>query len=155
MNQPKDGPTTWILTGGIENFEIYVARNFDPIGLKEKRRPTALRIEPNDLIIFYLTVVKAFGAIARVTSPMFEDRTPIWPQGKKKYLEQYPWRVNAEPVSVLAPADFIPAESLLGELAHLDKWPREHWHLGFQGQIRTIEAADSALLCERISVACH
>ena len=29
---------------------------------------------------------------------MFEDREPIWPQGKKKYPEAYPWRVEAEPV---------------------------------------------------------
>ena len=28
---------TWILTGGIENFEIYAERNFDVIGMKEKR----------------------------------------------------------------------------------------------------------------------
>ena len=29
---------------------------------------------------------------------MFEDREPIWPQGKKKHPEDYPWRVEAEPV---------------------------------------------------------
>ena len=34
-------------------------------------------------------------------SEMFEDRTPIWPQGKKKQPEPYPWRVEAEPVVVL------------------------------------------------------
>ena len=31
-----------------------------------------------------MTGVQAFGGIARVTSEMFEDREPIWPQGKKK-----------------------------------------------------------------------
>ena len=63
---------TWILTGGIENFEIYVERNFDVIGLKEKRVRMAERMEPGDEIVFYVTGIKAFGAIARITSPMFE-----------------------------------------------------------------------------------
>ncbi len=116
-NEPNPEPQTWILTGGIENFEIYVERNFDVIGLKEKRVRMAERMEPGDEIVFYVTGVKAFGAIARITSPMFEDREQIWPQGKKKYLELYPWRVNAEPLVVLEPEQFVPASSLLGEHA--------------------------------------
>ena len=95
--------------------------------------------------------MQAFGGIARVRSEMFEDRTPIWPQGKKKHPEDYPWRVHGEPVAVLAEDDFVPAESLLGELEHLDKWPAEHWHLAFQGQLRTVSEADASLLRARIA----
>ncbi len=146
-------PQTWILTGGIENFEIYAERNFDVIGMKEKRVRMAERMQPGDEIVFYVTGIKAFGAIARITSPMFEDREQIWPQGKKKYLELYPWRVNAEPVIVLEQEQFVPAESLLGEMEHLKKWPEEHWHLGFQGQLRTIGPEDTALLHERLEAA--
>ena len=40
--------------------------------------------------------------------------------------------------------EFVPAESLLGELEHLRKWPAEHWHLAFQGQLRTVSEADAA-----------
>ena len=54
---------------------------------------------------------------------------------------------------VLEEADFVPAEALLGELEHLGKWPAEHWHLAFQGQLRTISAADTALLERRMRVA--
>ena len=144
---------TWILTGGIENFEIYVERGFDVIGMKEKRIRQAEQFEPGDEIVFYVTGIKAFGAIARVTSPMFEDREKIWPQGKKKYVEEYPWRVHAEPVLVLDQDRFVPAESLLGELEHLDKWPEEHWTLGFQGQLRTVSDADADLLHERMKAA--
>ena len=107
---------TWILTGSLENFRINVERGFDVVGFKERRRNQALEFEPGDEIVFYVTGVQAFGGIARVRSEMFEDRAPIWPQGKKKHPEDYPWRVEAEPVVVLDEADFIPAESLLGEL---------------------------------------
>ena len=144
---------TWILTGGVENFRIYVERDFDVIGMKEKRRNQASQFEPGDEIVFYVTGVQAFGGIARVTSEMFEDRTPIWPQGKKKHPEDYPWRVQGEAVVVLDEDAFIPAESLLGELEHLRKWPPEHWHLAFQGQLRTVSDADAKLLSERIRAA--
>jgi predicted RNA-binding protein len=143
-------PKTWILTGSLENFLINVARKFDVIGLKERRIRQAEQFQPDDLVIFYITGIKAFGGIARVLSPMFEDREPIWPQGKKKVHEDYPWRVHGEPVLVLEEADFVPAESLLGEMEHLSKWPAEHWTLAFQGQLRTISDRDRALLERRM-----
>jgi hypothetical protein len=143
-------PKTWILTGSLENFLINVARKFDVIGLKERRIRQAEQFQPDDLVIFYITGIKAFGGIARVLSPMFEDREPIWPQGKKKVHEDYPWRVHGEPILVLEEADFVPAESLLGEMEHLSKWPAEHWTLAFQGQLRTISDRDRALLEQRM-----
>ena len=104
---------TWILTGSVENFRINVERGFDVIGFKERRRIQASQFEPGDEIVFYVTGVQAFGGIARVRSQMFEDRAPIWPQGKKKHPEDYPWRVEAEPVAVLEEGSFVPAESLI------------------------------------------
>jgi predicted RNA-binding protein len=153
---------TWILTGSLENFRINVERGFDPIGFKERRRNQAEQFEPGDEVIFYVTGVQAFGGIARVTSEMFEDTEPIWPQRKSpkaatktaaRKPEPYPWRVHAEPVLVLAEEDFVPAEELAGDLEHVAKWPAEHWHLAFQGQLRTIGDADSKLLHDRLGAA--
>jgi predicted RNA-binding protein len=152
---------SWILTGSLENFRINVERGFNPIGFKERRRNQAEEFEPGDEVFFYVTGVQAFGAIARVKSEMFEDREPIWstpirrpqesPPDKKK--EAYPWRVEAEPVLVLAEADFVPAEELAPELEHVRKWPAEHWQLAFQGQLRTIGDTDAKLLRDRLSAA--
>ena len=103
-------------------------------------------------MIFYVTGIKAFGGIARVLSPMFEDREPIWPQGKKKVHEDYPWRVQGEPVLVLDEDDFVPAESLLGEMEHFEVAGRA-LDLAFQGQLRTISTGDAALLEERMRAA--
>jgi hypothetical protein len=144
---------TWILTGSLENFRINVERGFDPIGFKQRRRNQAMEFEPGDEIVFYVTGVQAFGGIARVTSEMFEDRVPIWPQGKKKAPEPYPWRVHAEPELILDEDDFVAAEELVGELDHIAKWPSDHWHLAFQGQLRTIGEADARVLRERIAAA--
>ena len=142
---------TWILTGSLENFRVNVERGFDVIGFKEGRRRQAEEFEPGDEVVFYVTGVQAFGAIARVRSRMFEDRAPIWPPGKKD--EPYPWRVEAEPVVVLAEGDFVAADGLAGGLEHVRKWPPEHWHLAFQGQLRPVGEADAGLLRERIDAA--
>jgi hypothetical protein len=144
---------TWILTGSLENFRINVERGFDVIGFKERRRLQAAEFEPGDEIVFYVTGVQAFGGVARVRSEMFEDRTPIWPQGKKKHPEDYPWRVEAEPVAILEEDAFVPAEEVASELEHVCKWPAEHWHLAFQGQLRIVGEADAALLRDRICAA--
>jgi hypothetical protein len=142
---------TWILTGSLENFRINVARGFDVIGFKQRRRRQAERMRPGDEIVFYVTGVQEFGGLARVSSEMFEDRTPIWPRGDKD--EDYPWRVEAEPVVVLAEERFVPAVELVDELEHVRKWPHEHWHLAFQGQLRTVGEADARLLRDRLGAA--
>src|SRR5687767_11232307 len=152
MGEPADH-ATWILTGSLENFRINVERGFDVIGFKERRRNQAMEMEPGDEIVLYVTGVQAFGGIARVRSQMFEDRDPIWPQGKKKKPEPYPWRVEAEPVVVLEEDAFVPAEQLAPELEHVRKWPADHWHLAFQGQLRTVGEADAKLLRSRIEAA--
>jgi len=145
-NRPvAEGAKSWILTGSLENFRINVERGFDVIGFKERRRRQAEEFEPGDEVFFYVTGVQAFGGIARVRSEMFEDRTRIWP-GKKGKPEIYPWRVEAEPVLILPEEEFVSAEELVTELEHVRKWPLDHWHLAFQGQLRTIGDADAALL---------
>jgi hypothetical protein len=119
------------------------------IGAKEKRRNMAEQIEPGDRIVFYVTGVQVFGGMIRVTGEMFEDRTPIWP-GKPGKRDPYPWRFGTEPVVTLDEDGFVPAEDLVGELEHVRKWPLEHWHLAFQGQLRTVSEADARLLESRI-----
>jgi hypothetical protein len=145
-----EGATSWILTGSLENFRINVGRGFDLIGFKERRRRQAEEMEPGDEIFFYVTGVQAFGGLARVKSGMFEDRTRVWPEKRGK-PEIYPWRVEAEPVLILKEEQFVPAEQLVTELEHVRKWPPDHWHLAFQGQLRTIGDADAALLRERLA----
>jgi predicted RNA-binding protein len=156
---PADGPKNWILTGSLENFRINVERGFDVIGFKERRRRQAEEFEPGDEVVFYVTGVQAFGGIARVKSEMFEDRERIWPDRNKRRPQKspphrpeiYPWRVEAEPVLILDEEDFVPAEELATELEHVRKWPPDHWHLTFQGRLRTIGESDAALLRERLS----
>jgi predicted RNA-binding protein with PUA-like domain len=141
---------TWILTGSPENFAATRQHGFRVIGMKEIRRNMAEQMEPGDQIVFYLTRVKAFGGIVRITGEMYEDRTKIWP-GKPGKADPYPWRFETRPEAVLEESEFVPAEELAGDLEHAKKWPAEHWRLAFQGQLRTVSDADAELLGRRIA----
>ena len=54
---------------------------------------------------------------------------------------------------VLDERDFVPAEELAPDLEHVRKWPAEHWHLAFQGQLRTVTDADAGVLRARLGAA--
>jgi EVE domain len=140
---------TWILTGSPENFAATREGGFRLVGMKERRKNLAEQVEPGDLIVFYLTRVQAFGGIVRVTGEMYEDRSKVWP-GKPGRPDPYPWRFDTEPVLVLDEDEWVPARELAAELEHVRKWPAEHWTLAFQGQLRAVSEADSALLSQRL-----
>jgi hypothetical protein len=140
---------TWILTGSPENYAVTRERDFRLIGCKEGRRRQALAMEPGDRIVLYLTRVVCFAASVLVTGEMFEDRTPVWP-GKPGKADPYPWRLETEPELVLEEPQWLPAVELVDELDHIAKWPREHWKLAFQGQLRRVSPADAAALTQRM-----
>jgi hypothetical protein len=141
---------TWILTGSPENFAATRGLEFTVIGLKERRRRQALEMETGDRLVFYLTRVMAFAASARIAGELYEDRTPIWP-GKPGNADPYPWRFAIEPEWVLEESAWIPAETLVEQLEHIAKWPREHWKLAFQGQLRVVGDGDADQLCARLA----
>lgn len=140
-------PKTWILTGSPENHAVTRERGFALIGMKERRRNQALEMDAGDRIVLYATRVMAFAGSLRLTSEMFEDRTPVWP-GKPGKADPYPWRFEAEPEIVLPEDAWLPAESVKDALEHIAKWPPEHWKLAFQGQLRTVSEHDARLLLD-------
>lgn len=143
---------TWILTGSPENYGATAEHGFTVIGLKERNRNRALEIEPGDRIVLYLTKVMAFAASIRVEAELFEERSKIWP-GKPGKADPYPWRFPTTAEVVLDQSDWVPAESLVDALEHIQKWPREHWSLAFQGQIRPVSDHDARILMDRLHAA--
>jgi hypothetical protein len=143
---------TWILTGSPENYAATRAHDYELIGLKERNRNRALEIVPGDRIILYLTRIMAFAASIRVTGELYEDRAKVWP-GKPGKADPYPWRFPTVPELVLDDDAWIPAETLVDTLEHIGKWPREHWKLAFQGQIRAVSEHDATVLLTRLGAA--
>ena len=146
--------TTWILTSSPDNHSATRETGFSVIGLKERNRKRAERIEPGDRIVLYLTKEMTFGGSIIITGEMYEDRTKIWP-GKPGNPDSYPGRFATEPEIVISPDSHVPAETLKDDLEHIGKWPAEHWKLAFQGQIREVGAADAKLLVKTLSAAAN
>ena len=144
--------TTWVLTSSPDNHTATRETGFSVIGLKERNRKRAERIEPGDRIVLYLTKEMTFGGSIIVTGDMFEDRAKIWP-GKPGNPDPYPWRFPTEPEVVLSPDQHVPAERLKDTMAHIQKWPADHWKLAFQGQIREVTNADAKLLLKALRAA--
>ncbi len=132
--------TVWCVTSSPDNIARTAAQQWTVQGFKQRRRQTAARMQPGDPLVYYATGVKAFAAIAEIRSSMFEDHAIIW---KSKPGEDYPWRVEIRPLIMLDRVDlWVPAEELLDQLEHVQKWPRASWHLAFQGNLRELPPHD-------------
>jgi hypothetical protein len=98
-----------------------------------------------------VTGAKSFAGIATITSPYVESHEPVWKSKDPKKAEDYPFRVNIEPDTILHEPDWIPAEALARQMEYASKWPAENWTLAFQGNVHKIPAGDFDLLKAAIS----
>jgi hypothetical protein len=144
--------TTWILTCSPENHASTRAHEFAAIGVKERNRRRASRVAVGDRVVLYLTGVQALAASVVVTGGLERNRDLIW-LDRSGTIDIYPWRFPTRPEHVLDEAEWIEAESLVDALDHIQKWPRAHWTLAFQGQLRPLSAHDGRVLGERLEAA--
>lgn len=141
--------TNWLLVSSADNFEKNRGLAFRQAAMKSRHRRKWERVEPGDRVFFYVTGVKAIGGEARVTGSPFESHERIWGSGAKPN-EDYPWRFPTEPVVVLDPERFVPAEPLAREMAYTKRWPAENWTLAFQGNVHELSDEDAELVQEAI-----
>jgi hypothetical protein len=149
MTMPGESgdPTYWIIVGSVDNFRRTAERGFTVQGIKSRHRKKAERMKPGDKIVYYLTGIKAFGAISTITSPYYESHEVIWKSGDpKKEAEDYPFRVETTPDLVLEEPEFVPAEGVARRMSYVSKWPAENWTLAFQGNVHEVGRDDYELI---------
>jgi hypothetical protein len=128
-----------------DNYGRTRARRFTVQGVKSRHRRKAERIAPGDRLCWYLVGGGGgFVASATVTSPAFEDLTPIWVSTGR--ADPYPWRFRIARDIVRDADDAIPAASLVDRLAFTRRWPRSHWRLAFQGNLHEIGRRDFGVI---------
>lgn len=137
----------WIVVGGPEVFAKTRELGFTRHGFKSTRRLMAARVQPGDLLAFYVTGKKQFAAICRVTSPVVEERTRIW-SNSKNANELYPYRVGIEPVVVLDESRWLDAEPYHEQFVWTRRWPRANWTLAYQGNLHEVPQDDMDLLLD-------
>ena len=143
--------TNWIVVGSVENFEIARERGFDMFGFKDKRKRDTASMAPGDHLIFYLIGIMKFGGIAEVTSPVFEDATPVF-KTEKKPGEKYSLRVRTKPIRILDEDQWLDVKEYAGRL-EMTRSRGEYWRLAFQGNLHKISDADYNLLAADIEEA--
>ena len=139
----------WMIVSSAENFEVNRSMGFSIQGMKSRHRKKAERMAPGDRVLYYLTGVQQFGGTATITSEYFEDHRPIW--SSKKKGEDYPFRVEIKPDIVLDPEQFLDARDMVPHLEYVRRWPAEHWHLAFQGNVHLLPESDFRLIEERLA----
>ncbi len=141
----------WCLTTDPDNFRRTANLGWTVQGIKSRREKTARELAVGDKVIYYLSKVQAFGAVVEVASECFEDREPIW---VSKPGEDYPWRVEIRPEVTLEDEErWVPAAELYEDLTFVKKWPREHWKLAFQGNIREWPEEDYRVVAKALEEA--
>ncbi|MBH77394.1 MAG: EVE domain-containing protein [Dehalococcoidia bacterium] len=135
----------WVVVNGPEIFGKTRELGFTRHAFKSTRSKIVQRISPGDGLIFYVTGKKQLAGAVRVISPVVEDRTRVW-QSKKKPEELYPFRVNTEPLVELDEERWLDAEPYHDQMQWTQKWPREHWTLAYQGNLREIPETDFEIL---------
>ncbi|MEE9247957.1 MAG: EVE domain-containing protein [Dehalococcoidia bacterium] len=138
----------WMIVSSAENFEISRSRGFLIQGIKSRHRKKAERMEPGDRVLYYLTGVQQFGGTASITSGYFEDHQPIWVSKKKG--EEYPFRFEIKPDVVLEPGAYVDAKEIVPHLDYVKRWPAEHWHLAFQGNVHLFSEKDFSFVESRL-----
>ncbi|MGE3405736.1 MAG: hypothetical protein AB7I37_02910 [Pirellulales bacterium] len=84
-------------------------------GFRPKNKNRAAKIKAGDMFLCYVTGVKMWVGLLKVTGPMYEDKTPIWQE------EVFPIRLPVEPVVMLDPEFGVMMNELEGKLSFFPK----------------------------------
>jgi hypothetical protein len=137
-------PTYWCLVTSPDNIARTRALGFTVQGIKKAHRKKAEKMQPGDRILLYATQRQAFAFTATITSPYFEDHSPIWTSDKAG--EDYPFRFDITPDVVLDEVDYVPAAAMVEQMEYARKWPPQHWRLAFQGNVHVLPEHDFSLI---------
>lgn len=123
-----------------ENLDITRARGFSLQGVDTRNRRKAVRMGPEDRVLYYVSDRMGFAATATVTSESFEDHEPIWKHHREH--ENFPHRVKIEPNVVLEEEDYVDGYQVGPTLEYVRKWPPDRWPLAFFGMLHIIPQRD-------------
>ena len=134
----------WMVVQTPENFQISKERGFDVHGFRPRYRRRAERMERDDPVLFYISGLRKWAAIATITSRYFEDRTPIWKSNRRD--ESFPYRVNLSLSIVLEEEDYVDGLILGPRLEYVKRWPPERWPLAFHDSLHILPQKDFRLI---------
>ena len=134
------GKTFWMLVTTQENLDITRERGFNMQGVDSKNRKKAVRMGPEDRVLYYVSDKKGFAATATVISDSFEDDERIWKHHRDE--ETFPHRVELNPDVVLEESSYVDAFQIGPTMEYVKKWPPHLWPHAFYGMLHIIPQRD-------------
>jgi len=138
----------WMVVTSPDNFTRTREHGFSIQGVKSRHKNRVASMHAGDRLLYYVHGRMAFSATATITSPMYEDHTPIWRTDRRE--EDYPWRVHIRLDQLLEEPEWVLAKYIAYRLEYVKKWPPEHWPLAFQGHLHQLPKTDFTLLEDEI-----
>jgi predicted RNA-binding protein len=138
----------WMVVTSPDNFTRTREHGFSIQGIKSRHKNRVASMHSGDRLLYYIHGRMAFSATATVTSPMYEDHTPIWRTDRRD--EDYPWRIHVRLDQLLEEPEWVIAKDIAYRLEYVKKWPPEHWPLAFQGHLHQLPKIDFTLLEDEI-----
>ena len=138
------GKNYWMVVQTRENFEISRDMGLTVYGLRRRHRRRAERMVPEDKMLFYISGIRKWGAVATVKSRYFKDDSEVWvpvPRGEK-----FPYRVRLKPDMLLDEEDYVDGLQLGPRLEYVKRWAPEDWHLAFFETLHLIPQRDFRLI---------
>ena len=134
----------WMVVQTPEQFSVTKSIGLTVHGMTAKQRKRARRMEPDDRVLFYVSGIRKWPAIAVVTSKYYEEETPIW--NKDGTGESYPLRVKLRPMMVMDTEDYIDAMVVGPRLEYVKRWAPEDWPLAFFDTLHLLPQKDYRLI---------
>ncbi|HAH86146.1 MAG: EVE domain-containing protein [Armatimonadota bacterium] len=145
----------WIIVISPENFNASKSQGFTIAAFKDNilgRR--SRRMKPGDLVIFYISQICKFGAVACVTgSPYRDDHTRIRPDKD----ETWPLRVPIKPVNVIEnDSALVDVRKMASKLSFVSgRLRKANFGRAFQISIRTVSPEDFKIISSAIEASCR
>ena len=119
----------WMINLSPSYHEAMEKKRYDVLALGKAQKRRAQRMEVGDRVLFYVSNLNAFSAVAFIDSTYFEDHSQLGDfEGSG---EEYPWRVRLKPSIVLNRKNYIDARLIAPRMQYIRKWIPEAWPLAF------------------------
>jgi len=131
----------WLICVTKANFDIDRANGFQHQGFKAGLANKVKKMQPGDKVVYYITKIGKFGAIAEVVSGYYhDDQHPIWPDKR----EIWPARARSREILSLEDGRMLDVKKILDDLSFVET--KDNWGIYFRGSLHSLAEEDYKLI---------
>ena len=130
----------WMLSISEENFEVTRAQGFSVQGFGTRQRRKTDRMVKGDRLLFYVKGSRVFPATATISSPVFEDESPLWTAHQAS--ESFKYRVRISQDFVLPSEKYLRVNQIGPRMEYVRRWPPEMWHYALMDELHLLPRKD-------------